>query len=131
MAEELLLDTSPLVAHLRGQIDLHQLVPAETLFFTSLFTVAELSMGIHRARRPEVERAKVQAFLEEATILMPGARTAEFYGQVAAALEQKGLRIPINDIWIAAMALEAGMPLATGDDHFSRVPDLELVQWTW
>jgi tRNA(fMet)-specific endonuclease VapC len=131
MAEELLLDTSPLVAHLRAQLDLHQLVPAETVFFTSLFTVAELSMGIHRASRPETERVKVQAFLEEVTILMPSGKTAEIYGQVAAALEQKGHRIPINDIWIAAMALEAGMPLATGDDHFSRVTGLELVQWTW
>jgi tRNA(fMet)-specific endonuclease VapC len=131
MAEELLLDTSPFVAHLRGQLDLHQLVPAEAVFFTSLFTVAELSMGIHRARRPDTERAKVEALLEEVTILMPSGKTAEIYGQVAAALEQDGYRIPSNDIWIAAMALEAGMPLATGDDHFSRVTDLKLVQWTW
>ena len=131
MGEELLLDTSPLVAHLRGHLDLHQLVSPETVFFASLFTVGELSMGIHRARHPEAERAKVQAFLEEVTILMPSGDTAEAYGQVAAALEQKGHRIPINDIWIAAIALEADITLATGDDHFNRVPNLKLVQWTW
>ena len=29
------------------------------------------------------------------------------------------------------MAVQAGMSLATGDDHYTRVPDLKLIHWTW
>jgi tRNA(fMet)-specific endonuclease VapC len=37
--------------------------------------------------------------------------------------------IPENDIWIAAVALECDMPLATLDAHFRRVEGLTVIQW--
>jgi tRNA(fMet)-specific endonuclease VapC len=45
------------------------------------------------------------------------------------ALEAKGQIIPENDIWIAAVALECDMPLATRDAHFQRVEGLTVIQW--
>ena len=34
-----------------------------------------------------------------------------------------------NDIWIAAVALEHGLPLATRDPHFSLVSGLTTLLW--
>lgn len=34
---------------------------------------------------------------------------------------------PINDIWIAAFAIENGLALATNDGHFSKVPMLRVI----
>jgi hypothetical protein len=45
------------------------------------------------------------------------------------ALEAKGQIIPENDIWIAAVALECDMPLATRDAYFQRVEGLTVIQW--
>jgi predicted nucleic acid-binding protein len=36
--------------------------------------------------------------------------------------------IPVNDIWIAAIALETGLPVLARDEHFSRVRGLSVVQ---
>ncbi len=34
-------------------------------------------------------------------------------------------------MWIAAVALECDMSLATGDAHFRRVDGLNVLHWTW
>lgn len=51
------------------------------------------------------------------------------YGQVKADLASVGKLIPENDIWIAAIARQFRLPLATRDAHFTAVPglDTELV----
>jgi len=44
-------------------------------------------------------------------------------------LRLKGRPIPENDIWIAAVALQHGLPLATRDDHFNEVDGLRVENW--
>ena len=34
-----------------------------------------------------------------------------------------------NDIWIAALARQTGLPVATTDDHFDRVTNLAVLKW--
>jgi len=131
MSRDILLDTSVIIAHLRGRTDIRRHVPENALLFTSLFTVGELEKGINRAARTGRERAKVEAFMNSIAVLMPDTATASTYGRTAALLEQAGERIPENDIWIAAIALECDMALATSDDHFSRVPRLHLLKCSW
>jgi predicted nucleic acid-binding protein len=36
--------------------------------------------------------------------------------------------IPINDIWIAALAIETQVPLLARDAHFSRVTGLSVIE---
>jgi tRNA(fMet)-specific endonuclease VapC len=42
-------------------------------------------------------------------------------------LQRKGRLIPENDVWIAALCLEAGVPLATSEAHFQEVEELEVL----
>ena len=44
-------------------------------------------------------------------------------------LKKRGLMIPINDIWIAAVAIETGLPLLARDEHFTRVSGLKLISF--
>jgi tRNA(fMet)-specific endonuclease VapC len=71
----------------------------------------------------------IDDFLQIAALLYPDAGTAESYARIAVALEARGEAIPENDIWIAAVALECDMPLATRDAHFSRVDGLTVIEW--
>jgi tRNA(fMet)-specific endonuclease VapC len=68
--------------------------------------------------------------MEGVTLLLPTARTAAEYGRVKVTLKAAGLPIPENDIWIAAYALEHGLPLATRDAHFAHVPGLIVEDWS-
>jgi len=48
---------------------------------------------------------------------------------VKLALDLAGAPIPENDLWIAAAVPEHGLPLATRDAHFNRVPGLTVPEW--
>ncbi|MBA3472116.1 MAG: VapC toxin family PIN domain ribonuclease, partial [Rubrobacter sp.] len=41
----------------------------------------------------------------------------------------KGRPIPENDIWIAAVALQHDLVLASRDSHFEHVEGLQLDRW--
>jgi tRNA(fMet)-specific endonuclease VapC len=55
--------------------------------------------------------------------------TARRYGEIKNALRLKGRPIPENDMWIAAIALQHGLQLATRDAHFREIENLPSVMW--
>ncbi|MDP4610955.1 MAG: type II toxin-antitoxin system VapC family toxin [Opitutales bacterium] len=58
------------------------------------------------------------------------AEVAEIYSRVTRELRAAGRLIGTNDHWIAACALHLERPLVTGNlDHFSRVPQLQLMSY--
>jgi tRNA(fMet)-specific endonuclease VapC len=128
-AQGILLDTSAVIAHLRGRIDVLALTtPAEPLFLP-LVALGELYKGAKKSARYAHNRQRVDDFLQIATLLYPDSATAEIYATAAVELEVKGHVIPENDIWIAAVALQCDMPLATRDPHFQRVEGLTVIEW--
>ena len=54
---------------------------------------------------------------------------SESYALTKAALEQMGIVLPENDLWIAATALVHGQTLVTDDGHFATVPGLRVENW--
>ena len=53
-------------------------------------------------------------------------RTADFFALVFNNLKQSGKPIPVNDIWIAASAMQHGRTLMTLDRHFKHIAGLSL-----
>jgi predicted nucleic acid-binding protein len=53
-------------------------------------------------------------------------RVARRYGALFARLRSAGTPIPINDVWIAAAAMETGSRLITFDRDFERIPGLAV-----
>jgi tRNA(fMet)-specific endonuclease VapC len=72
---------------------------------------------------------KFAKFLRVATVLLPDENTAEQYGQIKAELARIGRPIPENDVWIAAMARQHDLPIATRDAHFAAVSHLKTLAW--
>jgi tRNA(fMet)-specific endonuclease VapC len=54
--------------------------------------------------------------------------TAKIFGRIKYELKKKGHLIPLNDIWIAAHAIETESMLITYDAHFKHVESLKLWQ---
>src|ERR1700676_5068160 len=117
--KSVLLDTSVVVRHFR---DGNALV-------SHLAAFAELYAGAFRSARPEKNLQQIQRFLEAVDVLLPDESTPELYGRISAQLAQAGTPIPQNDIWIAAIALQSGLPLATCDAHFQHVIGLTVLLW--
>ncbi len=55
--------------------------------------------------------------------------TAQTYGAIAAELRVRGQIIQQNDMWIAALARQHGLTLATLDSDFTRVSGLQVEIW--
>ena len=128
-ANGILLDTSAVIAHLRGRIDILALTtPAEPLFLP-LVALGELYKGVEKSGHSSLNRRRVDDFLQIAALLLPDNATAEIYAKAAVKMEILGQVIPENDIWIAAVALECDMPLATLDAHFQRVDGPTVIRW--
>jgi len=126
---KVVLDTSAVVAALRRVPGMMERMRGAEELLVPLIALGELEYGANLATPPERQREAVRVFMEGATLLLPTARTAAEYGRVKLALKTAGLPIPENDIWIAACALEHGLPLATRDAHFARVPGLTVLDW--
>lgn len=130
MAQGILLDTSSIIPHLRGEPDLVTKVDTtDQPLFISLTTLGELYKGVLKSSQPEKNGQQLEAFLQTVAILHPDTATASHYAQISTELERKGKMIPENDIWIAAIAIECNMPLATRDAHFQNVPNLPTLHW--
>src|ERR671939_46553 len=71
----------------------------------------------------------IDDFAARSSILVCDHTTARQYGESKNALRAKGRPIPENGLWIAAVALQYSLTLATRDDHFREVDGLTIVKW--
>ena len=55
--------------------------------------------------------------------------TADHYARLRNELKQAGMPIPSNDIWIAALACQYGLPVVSRDTHFDRVRGIRRLDW--
>ncbi len=94
-----------------------------------LVALGELWKGALKSANPPKHQKMISALLGIVAVLNPDSSTAEHYARASVALESKGQPIPENDLWIAAVALELDMPLATRDAHFDRVAGLSVLKW--
>ena len=96
--------------------------------FTCLRLVSENSTLAHaNAVFPLTEEAKIEAIIDRTEALSVDYATARIYGAVIHQLESEGKRIPLNDIWIAALTMQHGCALLARDAHFARIDGLELI----
>jgi predicted nucleic acid-binding protein len=96
--------------------------------FASAVSVAEIFEGAFAAPDPRPHlRNLTERLLPAVTVLPFDVDAARVFGEVAARLRAKGLRIDDPDLQIAATALAHDLTLVTGNvKHFARVPDLRL-----
>lgn len=124
-----LLDSSAVIKHFRDANALAvQLAACEELYLPGP-ALAELYYGAFRSDRPQRHLEDIEKFLVAAQVLSPDQGAARHYGQIAAQLARKGTPIPQNDIWMAALSIQCGLPLATTDRHFEQVEGLTTLFW--
>jgi tRNA(fMet)-specific endonuclease VapC len=128
-AGDALLDTTVVVAHLRGVGAVSQRLTEIQTRYLSTVSLGELHYGVHRSAHPNENLRQLERWLRVTVLLPVSPTTAEHYGRLKDQLSRAGTPIPENDLWIAAQAMEHGLPLATRDAHFVRVPGLVVLDW--
>jgi tRNA(fMet)-specific endonuclease VapC len=127
VAGRLVLDTSA-YSHFRAGDDrvLEAIAAAEIVGLPTV-VLGELEAAFTLGRRARENRSILAEFLEETfvSILPVTLAVARRYGRLFAELRRAGTPIPINDIWIAATALDCGGHLLTFDGDFGRIVALD------
>ncbi len=116
MAGRVLLDTNVIIAFFSGEKAVSQrFTDAEVLVSSTV--LGELYYGARKSAHAAANITRIEQF------------ASQLYGRIRDRLRLKGRPIPENDIWIAAVALQHGLPLATRDEHFNKVDGLRTENW--
>ena len=117
------LDTSYIVEIIRAPTSGKSVLASAYGASASAVAWGELMIGenlVNQSKR-ERERERIK-LIEQAVEILPVTKaTAAEFGKIFAQLRRIGKRIPSNDLWIAATAIEHGLPLQTRDEDFKLV----------
>ncbi len=124
----LLLDTNAFAKYLRGDPRVLGALAGADLVHMSVFVLGELSAGFRQGSREKANLQTLEAFLGKPAVQVLDAtrETADYFGLIKSSLKKAGQPLPVNDVWIAAHALETGSVLVTFDEHFKVVPGLRI-----
>lgn len=127
LINRLVLDTSAYSHFRAGDGRVLDLIAAAEIVFLPTIVLGELEAAFSLGRRERENRMLLAEFLAEpfVSILPVTPAVARRYGQVFVDLRRSGTPIPINDIWIAATALDCGGHLLTFDGDYKQVASLD------
>ena len=123
-----LADTSVFIARESGR-PLHAEALPDRLA-VSVVTLGELRAGV-LAADDLATRDRRLATLTAALLLEPvpvDEEVASAWARLRVTLRDLGLRMGVNDSWIAATALALGVPVVTQDDDCVEVPGLPVIR---
>jgi tRNA(fMet)-specific endonuclease VapC len=124
-----ILDTNALSAFIDGDPDLGRALRRHAHLALPAIALGEFRYGIASSRHRRAYEDWLNEHLTDFDILSVTVETTTFYASVRQSLKRIGRPIPANDAWIAALALEHGMPVLSRDEHFDVVP--QVVRSTW
>lgn len=123
-----LLDTNIISALFKGEEIISSKIVDATNINIPVIALGELYYGIELSNTLKY-MADIEDIKATYELLVVDDITSKYYGTVKAALRKKGTPIPENDIWIAALALQHNLTLATRDKHFDEVDGLMTEKW--
>jgi hypothetical protein len=122
-----LADTSIFISAESGRPLAEHLLPDRLA--VSVITIGELRAGVLAATEVEVRNRRLTT-LTQALALDPvpiDAAVAEAWAVLRVRLRDLGLRMPVNDAWIAATAMSLGVPVVTQDEDYVTLPGLDVI----
>ncbi|HEY3357375.1 MAG TPA: type II toxin-antitoxin system VapC family toxin [Polyangia bacterium] len=125
----LALDTNAYRLVMEGDAAAVGLARTATRVLMPVPVLAELRFGFLNGTRGRENEAYLARFLDtpRVEVLRCDEETAGRYAELKLQLKKQGTPIPINDVWIAALALQHRATLFTRDSDFERIPQLPRV----
>lgn len=130
----MIFDTSIWVGLATGQIQSQAVlnVAGDEPVYISAISLGELSFGVESCPDPATRmlRNRFLRSLQERPVLDVTSMTANAFGMLAAVMKQSGKspRTRVNDLWIAAQALENDHSLLTANARdFAGLPGLRMI----
>lgn len=124
-----LIDTNIVSAYLKGDVSVERKMNQPASVFIPVIVIGELSFGAALSDNNTKYLADINKLKAVYRIILADIDTCTYYGSIKASLRKKGKPIPENDIWIAAIAMQHNLTVATRDKHFAEVDGLSIEEW--
>jgi tRNA(fMet)-specific endonuclease VapC len=129
MKGKFVLDSNVVIALFDREVSVLEQISAAERTIIPIPVIGELYYGAFKSQRSRSNIEKIDALALSHTIAGVNFDTAQLYGEIKSLLHRRGMPIPNNDIWIAAVALQHGAAVATRDAHFNVIDNLTVARW--
>ena len=125
----LILRTNALSAFVDGDEALGAILRSQPRVAIPVVVLGEFRYGIAGSRHRRTYEAWLDQHLGDFELLAITAETTLPYAALRATLRRQGRPIPANDAWIAALAIQHGLPILSRDEHFDVLSDVQRIAW--
>ena len=124
----MLLDTNAISDLLRCDLKLVDLLGRDDHHFPAI-ALGEYRFGLVQSTQKDTLSRLLDNWITQWAVLPVGEQTTTYYASIRSRLREKGKPIPENDIWIAALAMQYGLAIASKDKHFDHVSGVTRHSW--
>lgn len=126
---KIVVDTNVLSGFFRGEASIVKKLESYQELAVPYIVAAELLAGYEYGGSSHKNTPILREFLatDGIELVYADSETLNIYAELFAYLKKAGKPIPINDVWIAAVTIQVGLPLYTLDSDFENLPQLRLV----
>ena len=125
----LILDTNALSAAADREPAALEVVASAERLAVPVIVLGEYRLGIAQSRRRTTYENWLRQWIATVTVLDIDEETTHHYAAIGLELKTMGKPIPANDLWIAALCRQHGLPLVSRDRHFDVVAGVRRIDW--
>ena len=124
-----LVDTNRYRDFCEGDPSALEVIQAAARLYLPFVVIAELRSGFLCGTQSRQNEKYLTMFLnsERVEALYPEENTTHHFARIFAQLRLQGTPIPVNDIWIAALAVQHDLVICSRDRHFDCLPQIVRV----
>lgn len=125
----LILDTNALSAAAEEHPGVIGILAGAQQLALPVVVIGEYRYGIAQSRHRARYRRWLDGLVADCRVLDVDEQTTHHYAAISVELRQAGKPIPTNDLWIAALCRQHGLPLLSRDRHFDAVSGVQRLDW--
>ncbi len=125
----MILDTNALSAAADREPAALELIARAERVAVPVIVLGEYRLGIAQSRHYTSYKNWLRDWITAVTVLDIEEETTQHYAAIGLELKKKARPIPANDLWIAALCRQHGLPLLSLDRHFDNVAGIQRLAW--